>query len=132
VVLTKNIQDTQREIIERLGQAMDHDFDDSMHIKRLVKITELIARRAGLDEETIYTLALVVPLHDIGKIKVPGVAASGNVIGDHDDIIQDQLGEFGYKILTDSKRPLIKNVAFLARHLNEHWNGSGYPRGLVG
>jgi response regulator RpfG family c-di-GMP phosphodiesterase len=133
VMLTKDIEDTQREIIERLGQAMDHDFDGGMHIKRLVKITELIGRQAGLDDKQIQTLALAVPLHDIGKIKVPGATANEDVIGEPDSGNgQDQQGECGYNILKDSKRPLIKSAALLARDFNEHFNGSGYPRGLAG
>ena len=40
--------------------------------------------------------------------------------------------EFGYKLLKHSSRPLIKTVALLARDHHEHWNGQGYPRGLVG
>lgn len=133
VMLTQDLQDTQREIIERLGQAMDHDFDGGMHIKRLVKITELIGRQAGLDDEQIHTLALAVPLHDIGKIKAPGATVSEQVKGESNDAShQDQQGEYSYQILEGSNRPLIKSAALLARDLNEHFNGSGYPRGLAG
>lgn len=133
VMLTKDIQDTQREIIERLGQAMEHDFDRGRYIKRVVKISELIARQAGLDEKQIHTLVQALPLHDIGKIKVSGTSHQDAVVTDFPQQQNNYLqGEFGYKLLKGSTRPIIQTAALLARDLHEHWNGKGYPRGIAG
>ena len=40
--------------------------------------------------------------------------------------------EFGYQVFKDSKRPIIKLAAQLARHHHERWDGEGYPDGLKG
>ena len=133
VLLNKDIEDTQREIIERLGQAMEYHFSEGKHIQRLVKICELLARKIGLDEDDVKMLGLAVPLHDIGKFKIPEVILrkQDNLNTEERKIVQNH-AEFGYDLLKNSKRPLIKTAALIARDHHEYWNGQGYPRGKSG
>ena len=133
VLLNKDIEDTQREIVERLGQAMEYHFGEGKHIQRLVKICELIARKAGLSEDDVKILGLAVPLHDIGKFKIPDVILDkkGKLDEQERKLVQNH-AEFGYALLKNSKRPLIKTAALIARDHHEYWNGKGYPRGKAG
>lgn len=133
VLLNKDIEDTQREIIERIGQALEYHFGEGKHILRLVKICELIARKIGLSEDDVKLLGLAVPLHDIGKIKIPDVILNKNEKLDESErsAVQNH-AEFGYSVLKNSKRPLIKTAALIARDHHEYWNGKGYPRGKSG
>ena len=133
VLLNKDIEDTQREIIERLGQAMEYHFGEGKHIQRLVKICELLARKIGLSEDDVKILGMAVPLHDIGKFKIPDVILykEDKLDASERQVIQNH-AEFGYELLKDSKRPLIKTAALIARDHHEYWNGKGYPKGKSG
>jgi response regulator RpfG family c-di-GMP phosphodiesterase len=133
VMLTKDIEDTQREIIERLGQALEFHFSDGKHIKRMVLICELIAQKLGMKDDEIRNLLLAVPLHDVGKIKIPeGILNKPGQLNDEEKRVVKNHAEFGYELLKGSNRPLIKAAALLARDHHEYWNGEGYPRGLAG
>ena len=68
VLLNKDVEDTQREIIERLAHALEENFGSHNHTNRMVKICEILGRAAGLNKEDLKTLCLAVPLHDIGKL----------------------------------------------------------------
>jgi response regulator RpfG family c-di-GMP phosphodiesterase len=133
ILLNKDIEDTQREIIERLGQAMENHFCEGKHIQRLVKICELLARKIGLSEDDVKMLCLAVPLHDIGKFKIPDVILykQDKLDSAERKIVQNH-AEFGYALLKNSKRPLIKTAALIARDHHEYWNGQGYPQGKSG
>ncbi|MEP2651709.1 MAG: HD domain-containing phosphohydrolase, partial [Paraglaciecola sp.] len=133
VLLTKELEDTQREIIERLGQAMEQQNEHGRHILRMVKISQLLAKELGLSQQEVDTLGLSVPLHDIGKIKIPDAVIFKKEQLSTDDIqLIRRHADFGYNLLKDSKRPLIKAAAIIARDHHEFWDGRGYPRGKSG
>ncbi|MCF2949746.1 DUF3369 domain-containing protein [Paraglaciecola aquimarina] len=133
VLLTKDIEDTQREVIERIGKAMEYHFGEGKHIQRMVKICDVLGREAGLTKAELNTLCLAVPLHDIGKVKVPeGILAKDDELDEQELNTLKNHAEFGYNLLKDSNRPLIKTAALIARDHHEFWNGNGYPRGKSG
>lgn len=133
VLLTKDIEDTQREIVERLGQAMENHFCIGKHIQRMVAMCQILAEEYGLDEEQIEMLKLAVPLHDIGKLKIPSsiLCKAGRLTSEEQKVVKNH-AEFGYELLKDSRRPIILAAAQVARDHHEYWNGDGYPRGLKG
>jgi response regulator RpfG family c-di-GMP phosphodiesterase len=133
VLLNKDIEDTQREIIERIGQALEFHFGEGKHISRVVKMCELLARKIGLSEDEVKLLCLAVPLHDIGKFKIPElILHKADKLNDDERKLVQNHAEFGYSVLKNSKRPLIKTAALIARDHHEYWNGKGYPRGKSG
>ena len=133
VLLTRDIENTQREILGRLGQAMEQHFIEGNHIQRMVKMCELLARKYGLNEEQVETLKLAVPLHDVGKLKVPTniITKHGKLSDEEREVIKTH-AECGYELLKDSRRPIIKAASVVARDHHEYWDGNGYPRGLKG
>ncbi|WP_158770332.1 response regulator [Paraglaciecola sp. L1A13] len=131
IMLTKDIEDTQREIIERLGQAMEVGAGIENYTLRTVKVCQILGQALGFDEEQLRLLMSAVPLHDIGKLYVPTHAlfnADAPSAKDIDLIAKHT--KFGYRLLKDSKRPLIKIAATIAKEHYEHWDGKGYPNGL--
>lgn len=133
VLLTKDIEDTQREIVERLGQILEKEMGGGKHIQRMTLISEMLGREYGLCQDDLDVLKLAVPLHDVGKLKIPEsiLLKPGKLNEEEQEIVRTH-AEFGYELLKDSRRPIIKAAALLARDHHEYWDGNGYPRGLKG
>jgi response regulator RpfG family c-di-GMP phosphodiesterase len=133
VLLNKDIEDTQREIVERLAESLEENFGSKNHTKRMIKICEVLGRAANLSKEDLNTLCLAVPLHDIGKMRISDniMLKPGSLDNDEMLKVRDH-AEIGYNLLKDSNRPLIKAAALIARDHHEYWNGKGYPRGKSG
>mgnify|MGYP003632312441 FL=1 len=133
VLLNKDVEDTQREIIERLAESLEENFGSVNHTKRMIKICEILGRAANLSKEDLKTLCLAVPLHDIGKIRISDHIMLKSESLDKEEMLQVRNhAEIGYNLLKDSNRPLIKAAALIARDHHEYWNGKGYPRGKSG
>lgn len=133
VLKTIEVEATQREIIERLGKAMEYDGLESNHLQRMSAMAEVLGRGIGLTEVETRTLVQAIPLHDVGNSRVPvGILRKSSPLTEEDVFAIRQHAEFGYQILKDSTRPTIQLAARLAREHHERWDGSGYPEGLQG
>jgi response regulator RpfG family c-di-GMP phosphodiesterase len=133
VLLNKDIEDTQREIIERLADAIETSFGSKNHTQRMIKICDVLGRSAGLSTKDLKILSLAVPLHDIGKIRVSdNIMLKPGSLDAEETLAMRNHAEIGYNLLKDSNRPLIKTAALIARDHHEYWNGKGYPRGKSG
>ena len=131
VLMTNEIEATQREIIERLGKAMECDSPDSQHILRMVRMADFLAVELGLSENERTLLRLAVPLHDVGNTRVPAqILEKTEPLTEEEKYAIRQHAEFGYQILKDSSQPTIQLAATLARQHHERWDGKGYPDGL--
>lgn len=133
VLISQEVETTQREIIERLGKAMERDSETSKHIRRMVDMAELLARYAGLGEAQIMTLRLAIPLHDVGNAHISSqILTKTDVLTEEERFAIRQHAEFGYQILKDSDSPTIQLASVLAKEHHERWDGQGYPEGLKG
>lgn len=130
----KHLRRSQEETIYRLAKAAEfRDNETAQHIKRMSYYCELLGQKLGLDDDRVELLRLASPMHDIGKI------------GTHDSIllkdgkhteeefeIMKQHAEIGYRILSGSDSELLNMGAVIAWTHHEKYDGTGYPRGLVG
>jgi len=131
VLKTVHVEATQKEIIERLGRALEHERSGSNNLRRMVEMARVLARKVGLDEHTIRELSLALPLHDIGTSIVPkSILQKSTPLSEEEIFKIRQHAEFGYQILQDSDRPTIQLAAMLAKQHHERWDGKGYPDGL--
>lgn len=133
VMLTSEIEETQSEIIDRLGKALEFQACGENHFKRMVLMAERLANGTNLTLEQIALLKLAIPLHDVGNSRVPEaiLTKTGPLTEDEIHEIRKH-AEFGYQILRDSDKPTIKLAASLAREHHERWDGHGYPDSLKG
>lgn len=133
VLLTKDIEDTQKEILQKVGQAIECQLSGGRHIERMTILCELLAREHGLSEDEVGILKLAVPLHDVGKFRVPVeiLTKPGPLSIEEIELVKKHAND-GYELLRDSDKPIIKTAALLAREHHERWDGSGYPRGIKG
>ncbi len=118
--------------LEALGDALDlKDAETEGHSKRVTAYTIQIARAMGLGAEAMRVLARGAFLHDIGKMAIPdAILRKPDRLTDDERSIMKEHSYLGYRML--KKIPFLSESAEVVYSHQEHWDGSGYPRGLKG
>lgn len=131
---TSQLEHAKNEIIELLGRAAEYRDDmTGMHTQRVGKLSALIAKQLGLDEDTVQLIKQAAPLHDIGKIGIPDhiLLKPGRFNAEEYEIIKEH-SLIGAKILQNSSFAMLKTAEIIAKYHHEKWDGTGYPEGLSG
>ena len=132
--LHQDLEETQREIVYMLGEAVEtRSKETGNHVKRVAEISKLLALDYGLDMEEAEIIRLASPMHDVGKIGIPDAIL--NKPGRHTDeefAIMKTHAQLGYDMLKSSKRRILQAGAVIARDHHEKWSGEGYPNGRSG
>ena len=134
LVHVKELEDSQREAIYMLGAAGHYnDNDTGLHIWRMAAYARAIAEAIGWPEHMAERLELAAPLHDTGKIGIPdGILKAPRKLTAEEWVIMRQHSHIGFEILQCSNSPIFKMAAEIALYHHEKWDGSGYPKGLIG
>jgi putative two-component system response regulator len=123
------------------------DTDTARHVRRTQRYFTALARemrfhgnyRAELGDIDIALMAQAVPLHDIGKLRVPDAILNkpGRLTVDEFEIMKqhtvfgrDAIACVAQAIGGDSR--FLRYAQEIAGSHQEKWNGSGYPEGLAG
>lgn len=134
IELHQEIEQTQREIVYMLGEAVEkRSKETGNHVKRVAEISKMLALSYGLPKDEAEILRLASPLHDVGKIGIPDAIL--NKPGKHDQDeweIMKTHASLGYEMLRSSNKRVLKAGAIIARDHHEKWDGSGYPVGKKG
>jgi hypothetical protein len=118
--------------VRALVQAVEiKDLYTRGHSERVAEVSELIARRLGLDEGRIAILSYAAILHDVGKLGVPTrlLQKDGRL---------DPLEMAAIKVHPARGVEVVRDIAFLDEaytailHHHERMDGRGYPAGLAG
>lgn len=131
---TKELNDTRLEVIRRLGRAAEYRDDmTGFHIIRMSRYSQLLAIAVGMSEKDAEILLNASPMHDIGKIGIPDsvLLKPGKLDAEEWKIMQTHV-DIGVEILSGSNSALMNMAAEVAQNHHEKWDGSGYPRALVG
>ena len=134
VLLNKEIEETQQEIIFTLGEIAEaRSLETGNHLKRVAIICNILGCHAGLSPREVEILRLAAPMHDIGKVAVPDeiLNASGKLSAMEYATMKGH-AEVGYEMLASSGREIMKAAAIIAVQHHERFDGSGYPNGLSG
>lgn len=101
------------------------------HSTRVRDLSVILARELGLSVSEIDDIARAALLHDIGKICIPDaiLLKPGPLTGEERDVMKTH-PEVGYQLLRSSA--YLERVAEIVRCHHEHYDGTGYPRGLQG
>ncbi len=134
VLLGKEVQSTQREMIYRLGEAVESRSKESgLHIKRVALYSRLLAYLAELSEQECETISVASTMHDVGKIAIAdSILLKNGKLNKEEKELMKKHPKLGYDILKGSNQPLLKMAADIAYQHHEHYDGNGYPRGLKG
>jgi response regulator RpfG family c-di-GMP phosphodiesterase len=131
---TQDLRNSQLEIVHRLGQLAElHDPETGRHITRMSRICAHLGKVIGLPPAECESLMLAAPMHDIGKVGVPDSIL--HKPGPLDDGERDRMRRHttgGAEILAGSRSAIVRMAEEIALTHHEHWDGSGYPRGLRG
>lgn len=132
--LHKELEDTQRELIYRLGEVGEtRSKETGNHVKRVANYSRILAKKYGLTEEESTRLFAASPMHDIGKVGIPdNVLNKPGKLDESEWEIMRSHSLIGYEILKSSNRPILQAAAIVAHTHHEKWDGTGYPRGLKG
>ncbi|NOQ30026.1 MAG: PAS domain S-box protein [Helicobacteraceae bacterium] len=134
VNLHKEIEDTQREVIYKMGEIGESRSQETgNHVKRVAQYSKLLALKYGLSKKEAELLYDASPMHDIGKVAIPDnvLKKPGSLDADEWKIMKTH-SEIGYNVLKGSNREILKAAATVAHEHHEKYDGSGYPRGLKG
>jgi putative two-component system response regulator len=101
------------------------------HSSRVADQAASIAEEMGLDADLVENARLAGRLHDVGKIGVREDVLNkpGALSVEEFEHVKDHV-RIGMEILTPLKHIPVA-LEFVHDH-HEHWDGSGYPRGLAG
>ncbi|MFN0120181.1 MAG: HD domain-containing phosphohydrolase [Blastocatellia bacterium] len=100
------------------------------HSGVVLKLSELVARKCGLDDDLIMDVGIAALLHDIGKIGVPeSILCKPAKLTPEEKASMDKHVEFGYQALENI--PRLSRVREMVYHHHEWWDGGGYPQKLA-
>jgi adenylate cyclase len=142
-------QQAHRFIVQSLTSLTEaRDLGTGKHARRTQAYTRLVASllaksprfRRKLPRETIELMAILAPLHDIGKVGIPDSVLNKPGPLTPDEYAQMQTHpDLGYKAIASAEAlSLIEDeeIVGLAKDMvfthHEWWDGHGYPRGLAG
>jgi putative two-component system response regulator len=139
--LSKEVRKATAEIVAReqetifcLARAAEYrDPETGAHILRMAHYSKHIACVLGLPLDQQDLILEAAPMHDIGKVGTPdSILLKPGRLTDEELIIMKQHAMIGYEVLNTGSSQLLKMAAEIALTHHEKFDGSGYPRGLVG
>jgi putative nucleotidyltransferase with HDIG domain len=120
---------TDAALMKILGDALAEGMEKDTHSPRVTAFTIAIARAMKLPPEKIRVIARGAYLHDIGLIGIPdAILRKPSALTPEETRIMREHCFQGYQMLR--KIPEMEEVAEMVYSHQEHFDGSGYPRGL--
>jgi response regulator RpfG family c-di-GMP phosphodiesterase len=131
---TDQLRETQREIVSRLGRAVEsRDADTGVHLDRMSTLSHRLALAAGMSPADAELLRHASLLHDVGKVGIPDrILGKRGPLDAAERTLMETHTAIGDEILAGSSSTLVRLAASIARSHHERWDGSGYPDGLRG
>ena len=151
----QQIAESRLAIVWRLAKAAEcRDEVTGNHVVRVGCYSKILAEALGLDRQFVEAIFITAPLHDIGKIGIPdSILRKPGPLTAEERAVMQQHCEIGERILRDDSKAmgvfrawrgvrggfqsepvdsLLAMACTISLTHHERWDGSGYPRGLVG
>jgi putative two-component system response regulator len=131
---TRQLEQTQIEMLTRLARVGEYRDDESgEHVWRVAELSALLARELKLEPNRIDLLLRASRLHDIGKIAIPdGLLLKPTKLSPEEFAVIQTHTAVGAHLLSGGQSVFMQMAEVIALSHHEHWNGSGYPKGLTG
>ena len=130
----QELRASRAETVERLALAIElKDGELRPHLERMSRYCELLAKRAGFDDQSAAIIRVASLMHDVGKAGIPDeiLTKEGKFRPSERELAKSHC-LIGHRILDGSSSELIQMAATIALTHHEKWDGSGYPRGMSG
>jgi HD-GYP domain-containing protein (c-di-GMP phosphodiesterase class II) len=118
--------------LEGWARALElRDRETEGHTRRVTDLTMQLARYMGIADDELVNIYRGVLLHDIGKMGVPDqiLRKTGPLI-ESEWVEMRKHPEYAFNLLAPI--PYLRPALDIPYCHHEHWDGSGYPRGLKG
>ena len=128
----QRLEQSYDDTLEALGGALDlKGAETEGHRQRVTAFCIPIAKAIPVPNGYLPILARAAFLHDIGKMAIPDsiLRKLGPLNNDEKQIMRKHC-EIGYNMLT--KIPFLRDAAEIVLAHQEFYDGTGYPRGLMG
>jgi cyclic di-GMP phosphodiesterase len=131
---TAQLKQREEETVLRLMSAMDYQDDETgSHARRLGLYSSVVAEALGWNSDTVDTIRLAAPIHDLGKIGIPdGILQKPGPLNPQELKVMQNHSEIGASILGNTEVPMLQMARDIALSHHERWDGSGYPNKLMG
>lgn len=153
---TSELEILHRDVIQRLAKAGEfRDEQTGDHVARVADFSRILAEALQLDLDVVERIYVTSSLHDLGKIGIPDsilrktdelTPKEWEVMHEHCAIgsailLEEPKGKvelFGFPDIERELRsiplhdPIREMASTIALSHHEHWDGSGYPKGLKG
>jgi putative nucleotidyltransferase with HDIG domain len=118
--------------IQGWSRALDlRDKETEGHTLRVTELTTKLGRQFGLSEEELVHVRRGALLHDIGKMGVPDrILLKPGPLTDDEWVVMKKHTTFANELLSPIHF-LLPAIDIPYCH-HEKWDGTGYPRGLIG
>lgn len=128
------VEQTQREVVQRLGEAIEtRSADGRNHVRRVAEYSFVLALASGMSERDAQVLYAASPLHDVGKIVIPdAILNKPGRLTDREWALMKEHTLIGEEMLIESELEILKCAAIITGAHHENWDGTGYPRKLSG
>ena len=131
---TRELEQSQLEVLERLAVAVEfRDDDTGNHTKRVGEVSAMLAQTIKLESPTTELIRRAAPLHDIGKVGIPDsiLLKAGPLTGEEFELMKMHT-VIGSRMLSKGRSELVRFSQRIARSHHEWWDGSGYPDRVSG
>jgi HD-GYP domain-containing protein (c-di-GMP phosphodiesterase class II) len=127
------LSDAYRGTAFLLGDVVEaDDAYTGSHSRHVVDLVLAVCDQLGLDAAARRDSEFVALLHDVGKIRIPAeiINKPGPLDAEERRVMETHtlIGEE----LLDRVGGLLGDIGRIVRSCHEHWDGGGYPDGLVG
>lgn len=118
-------------IVSMKTALFERSHETEEHTNRLYNTCLKVAKHYNLNSDEFSDLELLCMLHDVGKIGVPdNILKHPGPLNSEQWVEMKKHSEIGYRIALAT--PELKKVANYILSHHEHYDGTGYPKGLSG
>lgn len=130
--LSVRAKDVYMQSVGALLQALDEkDPYTARHAMNVAYYAQQLAEHMGCSKATVKSVYNAALLHDIGKVGVPDrILMKRTPLSQLERMVLEQVPLIGTRIVDHLR--ILESEMHVIRHQREHFDGSGFPSGLVG
>jgi putative two-component system response regulator len=130
----QTVQELHEEVVLRLASVAEwRDPCTGQHLQSMSSLSGRLAQALNLEQTQVDMVRVASLLHDIGKVAVPDriLLKPGPLTVDERAVMQEH-AETGSAMLRGSSIEILRLGSLISLTHHERWDGTGYPRGLIG